>query len=124
LRSDDLTENVVEHLARVPDRPQYVKVTQPAGSSSPGMTRGGPRLGIIPDYGDTAEGLLLSGVSDNGPAAKAGLREGDRIIELAGKSVNNINTYMVLMAAQKKGETIEVGIMRGGKKVRLKVVLE
>ena len=79
----DLTEELGAHLAAVPERPEYVKVAGP--SLSPGAS--GPRLGIMPDYGDDAEGVLLGGVSEGGPAAKAGLKEGDRIVDIAGQPV-------------------------------------
>ena len=67
---------------------------------------------------------MLSGVSEGGVAAKAGLKEGDRIVELAGKTVKNLEGYMVLMAGHKKGETLEVGVLRDGKKMNVKIVLE
>ena len=66
-----------------------------------------PRIGIRPSYGDAGEGVLLGGVSDGGPAEKAGMKEGDRIVEIGGKPVKNLEGYMVLIAAHKKGEPVE-----------------
>ena len=88
------------------------------------MRGGGPRLGIMPEYGDDGEGVLLSGVVEGAAAAKAGLKEGDRIVEMAGKPVKNLESYMALMAGQKRGDVFEVGILRDGKKMTLKVTLE
>jgi S1-C subfamily serine protease len=88
------------------------------------MRSNAPRLGVIPNYADENDGVLLDGVSENGPAAKAGLKAGDRIISLGGKPVRNVNSYMVLMGTQKKGDTLEVVVTRKGEKVTLKVVLE
>jgi len=85
----------------------------------------GPRLGFMPAYGeDEAVGVLIEGVLENGPAAKAGLMEGDRIVAIGGKPVKNLTGYMVVMGQHKKGETIEVGIIRGGKKLDVKVTPE
>jgi len=75
----------------------------------------------MPSYGDAGEGVLLNGVSEGGPASKAGLKEGDRIVEIAGKPVRDINVYMSLLATQKRGSPVEIGILRDGKKMVLKV---
>ena len=66
----------------------------------------------------------MDGVVDDGPAAKAGLKAGDSIVDMAGKPVKNITTYMEAMAAQKKGETIDVTVVRDGKKQDVKVKLD
>ncbi|MFL5243275.1 MAG: M28 family peptidase [Gemmataceae bacterium] len=117
----DLTEELIDHLARQPDRPEYVKI-EGGSSGSPGMN--GPRLGIMPSYGDEKEGVLLEAVSKGAPAEKAGMKEGDRIVEIGGKPVKNLEVYMVLMASQKKGDTVEIGFLRDGKKEAVKVKLE
>jgi hypothetical protein len=121
----DFVEELTHHLDTVAERPRYVKVAAPAPSHG-GAGVGGPRvrIGILPDYGDDQEGVLLSGAADGGPAAKAGLKEGDRIVELGGKPVKNIEVYMVLLGSLKKGEPVDVGILREGKKVMVKVVPE
>jgi hypothetical protein len=117
----DLTEELIEHLVHQPNRPEYVK-TDGGPSVSPG--RNGPRMGIMPSYGDDKDGVLLEGVSKDAPAEKAGLKEGDRIVEIGGKPVKNLEVYMVLMSSQKKGDTIEIGFIRDGKKEIAKVKLE
>jgi hypothetical protein len=117
----NLVEEVVRQLADQPERPQYVKVAESTGPRGDMQV---PRIGIMPDYGDDQEGVLLSGVRDNGPAAKAGLKEGDRIVEVGGKPVKNLQTYMVLMKGRKKGEPVELGILREGKKMQVKVMIE
>jgi hypothetical protein len=121
-RVADLVENLIVELQSVPERPKYVRVPSTRGPG--GMRRGGPRLGIMPEYGDSGEGVLLSGVVEGAAAAKAGLKEGDRIVEMAGKPVKNLEAYMALMAGQKKGEFLEVAILRDGKRMTFKVALE
>jgi hypothetical protein len=116
----DLTDELAAYLATVPQRPEYVKVAGP--SMSPGVS--GPRLGIRPDYGDDGEGVLLGGVSDGAPAAKAGLKEGDRIVEIAGQPVKSLEGYMVLMRNHKVGDTIDVTVLRAKEKKVFKVKLE
>jgi hypothetical protein len=118
-RITGLVESVVRHLATVTERPQYVAVKGGFAMSSGPR---GPRLGIMPSYGeDDKEGVLIGGVGANGPADKAGLKEGDRIVELAGKPVKDLRAYMVIMAGQKKGQEMTVGVLREGKKLTIKI---
>jgi hypothetical protein len=87
-------------------------------------TRGGLRvyLGTIPDYGEEVKGVLLSGASKNGPAAKAGVQAGDIIIHLAGKSIENIYDYTHAIEALKVGQPAKLVVQRGDKKVTLTIV--
>jgi hypothetical protein len=115
----DLTEKVIAELANDAPRPEYVQV---ANSFTPGTGKSGPKLGIMPNYDEDKEGVLIGGVSDGGPAAQGGVKAGDLIVELGGKTVTNINTYMVIMSQQQSGQVLEVGVVRDGKKLALKVV--
>jgi hypothetical protein len=100
--------------------PDYVEV-KTSGALRPSD---GPRLGIMPAYDKNVEGLTIDQVADGGPAAKAGLKAGDRIVELAGKQVTNVESYMEAMKTQKKGESIDVVVVRDGKKETVKVKLD
>ena len=77
-----------------------------------------------PEYGKEVEGLLVGGVRPGTPAAKAGLQPGDVIGQLARKPVRNMQGYMQIMGGFKKGDTIELGIIRDGKPLTLKATLE
>ncbi len=114
-----MPERIIIDLAGDSKRPEFVQVAS-SFNGSPG--RSGPKLGIMPNYEENAEGVLVGGVADDGPAAKGGLKSGDLIVELGGKAVRNLNTYMVIMAQQRSGQTLDVGVMRAGKKLTLKVV--
>jgi len=116
----DLTEDIVTHLATAAERPEYVKVQ---GGGSPGGPAG-PRIGIRPDYGDEKEGVLISGVIEGGPASRAGMKGGDRIVEIGGKQAKDLQTYMVLMSRFKKGDKVELGVVRDGQKMSITVVPE
>ncbi|MCI0685601.1 MAG: M28 family peptidase [Gemmataceae bacterium] len=113
----DLTEKVMAHLAADPQRPQYVKVASTMRMGGPK----GPRLGIIPNYDEGQEGVVVGGLVDGGAAGKAGIKSGDRIVQIAGRPVTNISTYMVIMADQKTGRPLEVVVIRNNEKVTLKV---
>ncbi len=68
--------------------------------------------------------MLLDGVTDDLPAARAGLKANDRIVQMAGKPIKNLEDYMEVLSGQKSGATIEVGIIRNGKKMMVKVKLD
>ncbi|MBI3410672.1 MAG: M28 family peptidase [Planctomycetes bacterium] len=116
----DFAEKVISRLATDAGRPEYVKL---GNTFSMGMQRPKvARIGISPDYETDKEGVLVGSVSEDGPAAKAGMKGGDLIVEVAGKQVKNLNTYMVLMGQQQAGQTIEISVLRGKEKIVLKVV--
>jgi S1-C subfamily serine protease len=79
-------------------------------------------LGSIPDYaqGDI-QGVLLSGVSKDGPAAKAGVQAKDIVIELAGRKVENIYDYTYAIEALKVGQETEIAVRRKEEVLRFKV---
>ncbi len=118
-RIAEYATRVLDVLATEPQRPEYVEI---ASTFSVGGGPRGPRLGIMPDYDSNRTGLLVAGVSNDGPAAKAGLKDGDLIVEIAGKAVTNVNTYMTVMSQQQAGQAIAVTVERDGKKLQLKVV--
>jgi hypothetical protein len=117
----DFVEELVRHLDRAPERPQYVRIVEPRSARPEGRI---PRLGIRPEYGDSDEGVLLSGVSDGGPAARAGLKEGDRITAIAGKPVKDLQAYMAMIAQHKVGQPLELSVQRKGKTLNVKVIPE
>lgn len=79
-------------------------------------------LGTIPDYvaGDI-KGLKLSGVASDGPASKAGAQGGDIIIQLAGRTIEDIYDYTYAIEALKIGEEVEMVVRRGNENVSLKI---
>jgi hypothetical protein len=79
-------------------------------------------LGTIPDYAESdVEGVVLSGVSNDGPAHKAGLKAGDVLVELAGQKIANIYDFTRVLDALKVGEEVTVVVLRAGERVALTV---
>ncbi|HEY3025515.1 MAG TPA: M20/M25/M40 family metallo-hydrolase [Pyrinomonadaceae bacterium] len=78
-------------------------------------------LGTIPNYADSNDGLKLDGVRDDSPAAKAGLKAGDRVVKLAGREVKNVYDYTYALGEMKAGQEYEVEIVRGSERLTLKI---
>lgn len=57
-------------------------------------------------------GVLVGGVSPNGPAAKAGLKEGDDIVELNGKKVTSPDTLRLAVAQTPPGTRVNLRVLR------------
>ncbi len=117
-------EQLVAALASSPTRPAYVKADSASSGKSPGMHVGVPSVGIRPSYSDEGPGVLLDGVGEGRPAAKAGIKGGDRIVEILGKPCNNMETYMTLMGGVKRGDSVEFTILRAGQKMKINVQTE
>ncbi|HMF57516.1 MAG TPA: M20/M25/M40 family metallo-hydrolase [Pyrinomonadaceae bacterium] len=100
-------------------RPTYTV----ARSESTGRTMGfRVYLGTIPNYSDSNDGLLLDGVRDDSPAARAGLKAGDRIVRLAGREVHNVYDYTYALGEMKAGQEYEMEIVRGSEHLKLKII--
>lgn len=99
-------------------RPAYTV----AKSESQGRTMGfRVYLGTIPNYADSGDGLLLDGVRDDSPAAKAGIKAGDRIVKLAGREVHNVYDYTYALGEMKAGQEYEVELLRGTERMKLTI---
>ncbi|MBX3444332.1 MAG: Do family serine endopeptidase [Planctomyces sp.] len=75
-------------------------------------------------FGAPQGGALVSMVKEGAPAAKAGVQAGDVIVELAGQPITNSSQLTTLVEGLPPGETQTLAVMRQGKKVDLKVVME
>ena len=83
-----------------------------------------PYLGTVPDMSTVdAGGLRLSGVTPGSPGDRAGMRAGDVIVELDGKSVTDLETYAQALYARKMGDSIVIVVLRGGERVKVNAVL-
>ena len=111
---------IAARLAGMPEAPDFVRVEQTGQQGGQMAIR--IFTGTIPDYSSEVDGLLLSGVMGGGPAEKAGLREGDIIVELAGQSIANIYDYTFALDILKVGQPAAVVFMRDGARVKTELV--
>jgi hypothetical protein len=84
-------------------------------------------LGTIPDYGGPGpgkKGVLLAGVRPGGAAEKAGIRQGDTLIQLGKSEIGSVEDFMFVLNASRPGETVPAVVLRGGKPVKLEVTFQ
>ena len=70
---------------------------------------------------DKPRGALIAGVTPNGPAEKSGLKQRDVILTFDGKEVPDSKKLPRIVADSKVGDTVDVVVMRGGKRTTLKL---
>jgi hypothetical protein len=126
-RIADYLELILLDIARRPERPAFTKLQPPSRTSrlaqSP-SSGSGVSLGVMPDYSDESKaGMKLTSVREGGPAARAGLKGGDSIVRLGGKSIATIYEYMESLKGHKPGDKVEVVVRRDGREVTLQAEL-
>jgi predicted metalloprotease with PDZ domain len=90
-----------------------------------GLLLGGPRawLGVslnnlTPELsehlgGPKEAGVIVEGIADDSPAAKAGLRVGDIVLSIDGKDVKTAADVRRALSEKKDGESVRMDVQRG-----------
>lgn len=71
-----------------------------------------------------AEGIIVSDITPNGPAEKAGLQIGDVILEANGEKVSSGNDILGMMIDMEPGDILKLTVYRERKILTIKLVLE
>ncbi len=102
------------------DRPTYTvaKSPTPTGAGRAGISI---TLGTIPSYTDSTDGMVIDGVRDDSPAAKAGLKANDKIVKLGGHDINNVQDYTKILGELKPDIEYDIVIIRGTEHLTLKI---
>jgi aminopeptidase N len=107
----------------------------PAPKASPDGTPAGPppqpgpgpgrrvTFGTMPDFAFPGPGVKVAGVTPGSPAEKAGVREGDVLLEVDGKDVVNLQGFAGILRGLSPGQTVKVVLSRGGAKQTLDVTV-
>ena len=80
-----------------------------------------PKLGISVEDVEENEGVKISSVSENSPAAKAGLKEDDIITEVNDKKVKDVDGIKPIIKGATEGTVFKFNITRNGKKTVIEV---
>lgn len=76
-------------------------------------------LGIEKEHG-----ALVADVVEGGPAARAGIKSGDLIVEYDGKTIDEANQLPILVAETPVGKSVTVTVMRDHKRIPLTAKIE
>jgi predicted metalloprotease with PDZ domain len=116
-RLDDAARDVADI-----SRQLYGDDMQGAPMPPPGGKPRGAMLGInIGGSPDLAEGVEVMGVSPSGPAAAAGLDEGDVILSIAGRTPENPRHAFRILGSYQPNEKVKFEVLRQRKRLTLDV---
>lgn len=96
-----------------------------------GYVTGRPTIGISgQDINDemaqlinVPEGVYVAAVTDNSPAAKAGMKVGDIIVSVNGNNVASVEEINEIKNQHKAGDTLTLEIYRKGEKMNVDIIL-
>lgn len=84
----------------------------PFGGDNSESTTSGPALGIT--IQQTDDGIEIVGFASNGNAEKAGLKTGDIIREVDGKSYDSVSAISSYISSKNVGDKVKVTVSRNG----------
>jgi len=113
-------------LMAAKDRPVFQRVAEKANPHSgdvPVSSGYGPAFGSVPDFDEPPKGVRFADVREGTPAAKAGLRAQDILIEFDGKEISNLYDFTYALQSHKPGDEVLVKVLRGSQTIEAKVLL-
>ncbi len=73
--------------------------------------------------GRTDQGVIIRDVQDGSPAARAGLKRNDVVVEFDGQPVTELQKFRIRVADTPVGRSVPVTVLRDGKREKLNVTL-
>jgi aminopeptidase YwaD len=120
----ELVANAAASLDRLQEKPRFVRVAEPTSHAMGGGGGYGPYFGSIPDFAEVEHGVRFADVRDGSPAAKAGFKAGDILVEFDGKKIDNLYDFTYALRAHKPGDKVVATVLRGTEKLSREVTLE
>jgi S1-C subfamily serine protease len=83
-------------------------------------------MALTPELAETfglkqTEGVIVTGVLQNGPAANAGLRPGDLLLKVSGQPVRNVGELLTQVASLTPGKSATLEVVRRNQTLSLDV---
>ena len=80
-------------------------------------------LGAAPDFSASEDGMYVRSVTEDSPAARAGIKTGDVILEIAGEMVANREDLVEVLGANLPGTKVKLKLKRGEETIELELTL-
>jgi aminopeptidase YwaD len=125
----EMVADVTDALREEAGRPEYIRQAPPAHGGDAGPISAasgsgyGPYFGSVPDFGEGIQGVKFADVTAGSPAAKAGFKAGDILVEFDGKPIGNLYDFTYALRAKQPGDQVKVKVMRDGAPVEATVSL-
>jgi serine protease Do len=78
---------------------------------------------IVQEEGDIRQQVIVEGVAEKSPAARAGLQRGDVLVKVGDRTVTNRFDVERALWSFKPGDRVEAAVIRGGKETRVALTL-
>ncbi len=114
---------LADAVRRHPNPFPYLDVAPVTAAGDGGDGHRDAWFGTVPAFGTDAPGYTIGQVVADGPAARGGLRDGDRLESLGGTPVTDLATFTRALREHAPGEPVEVVVRRDGKTLRFTVVV-
>jgi putative serine protease PepD len=117
LANQIIANGKVQHTGRA-----YLGIT-PADPSSQFSSQFGGGFGQQGGNSQNTPGAVVQQLSPTGPAAKAGVQQGDTITAVNGTSISGAEDLLTILAHHKPGDTVSLKLDRGGSTVHVQLQL-
>ncbi|XP_029448135.1 protein scribble homolog isoform X12 [Rhinatrema bivittatum] len=106
--SFDHVNNLLIEPARIEEEELILTILRQTGGLGISIAGG---KGSTPYKGDD-EGIFISRVAEEGPAARAGVRVGDKLLEVNGVDLHNAEHHLAVEALRSSGSSVTMSVLR------------
>ncbi|XP_062415138.1 protein scribble homolog isoform X14 [Pungitius pungitius] len=106
--SFDQVNNLLIEPARIEEEEHNLTIVRQTGGLGISIAGG---KGSTPYKGDD-EGIFISRVSEEGPAARAGVKVGDKLLEVNGVDLHQAEHHTAVEALRSSGSTVSMSVLR------------
>lgn len=117
----EVTDYILALLDQLDDQPKLAFTKTKDGDDDQKVAKFKVTLGVMPDYVHNGTGMRIDAVLDGKPADKAGLEDGDVVIQMGDLEVKDIYGYMEGLSRYKAGEKAKVKVKRGSEVLEFEV---
>lgn len=121
-------ENIVADAAKRGERFRFVSPQEQAeqreAAERANQAQISVYVGVVVDAEADGDGVVLAEIAEDSPAARAGLRAGDRLVRWDGQKLTDAAAWRELLARHSADDTVNIGVSRDGEEVTLSIKLQ